>query len=240
MPKPSRVGVVWSLPMACFTYPGYATFWAFFAAQHRGSSRYQESHKSGVGRRRQKKKRSTMGGDAVREAERAQLGGVPAQCSLHTIRNLARDASLTPADMLANGNCMDDDIRFPHWAGLLEPLMHDNEEFVAFNPTRVPSKLLRYVRLSARVRSGSAHVTALVRDDSCAGEPAFRHYDNEGGVRLRGTFERVSLREAWVNCMMMAVVAKQSPLQRALTQTGWVRGQGDTRSRRRRGSTSGT
>jgi len=48
----------------------------------------------------------------------------------------------------------------------------------------------------------------------------------------------LSLREAWVNCGMMAIVPKQSPLQRALTLTGWQRGQGDTLYRRHRGEDS--
>ena len=47
-----------------------------------------------------------------------------------------------------------------------------------------------------------------------------------------GTYARLTLQQAWVNCMMMAIVPKQSPLQQALMETGWKPGQGDTRGRR--------
>ena len=73
------------------------------------------------------------------------------------------------------------------------------------------------------------HVTALIRDDSCS-PPCFRHYDNDAPPRLRGTFARLTLADAWVNCTMMALVPKHSLLQGALRQTGWKPGEGDTRS----------
>jgi hypothetical protein len=67
------------------------------------------------------------------------------------------------------------------------------------------------------------------RDDSCS-PPCFRHYDNDAPPRLRGTFARLTLADAWVNCTMMALVPKHSLLQGALRQTGWKPGEGDTRS----------
>jgi len=72
-------------------------------------------------------------------------------------------------------------------------------------------------RLAARVRQGSTHVTALVRDDEAA-RPCFRHYDNESSARLKGTFERVSLEQAWVNCGLHAVVKRGTPLQQELAR----------------------
>ena len=110
--------------------------------------------------------------------------------------------------------------------------MRVDEEFVAFNPTHIASTHLRHVRLSARVRQGTIHVTALIRADDAAGPPHFRHYDNDAAPRVRGTYARLTLQEVWVTCMMMAVVKKESPLQRELMETGWKPGQGDTRGRR--------
>jgi hypothetical protein len=54
--------------------------------------------------------------------------------------------------------------------------------------------------------------------------------DNDAPPRLRGTFARLTLADAWVNCTMMALVPKHSLLQGALRQTGWKPGEGDTRS----------
>ena len=77
----------------------------------------------------------------------------------------------------------------------------------------------------------STHVTALLRADDGAAQPFFRHYDNDAPPRLRGTYARITMQEAWVSCAMFAIVPKESPLQRALVGAGWVRGQGDPHSR---------
>ena len=83
-----------------------------------------------------------MGGDAIREAQRSQRGGAYAQCSLHTTRNLLRDASITAAELALNSE--GGDIRFPFWEAVLSPLLREDEEFVIFNPTRVSSRRPRF------------------------------------------------------------------------------------------------
>ena len=150
-------------------------------------------------------------------------------CVLHTLRNLAGDQSITLADVIAGGNCVDDDIRFPLWSGLLEPLMRTDEEFISFNPTLVVSEHLRHVRLSVRVVRGTSHedhVTALVRADNDTGPLHFRHYDAAAPQHVR-----LTLQETSIDCTLMAIVAKHSPLQQALMEMGWKPGQGARRQR---------
>ena len=84
------------------------------------------------------------------------------------------------------------------------------------------SELLGDVRLAARSRVNSGHVTALVRAD----RRSFRHYDNDSDARQRGTFVSVSLRAVWGPFILYAVVQKGSPLLRALLMScsryAWV------------------
>ena len=114
------------------------------------------------------------------------------------------------------------DIRFPDWAKLLEPLCNDHEVYRCFKADRVSSELLGDVRLAARSRVNSGHVTALVRAD----RRSFRHYDNDSDARQRGTFVSVSLRAVWGPFILYAVVQKGSPLLRALLMScsryAWV------------------
>ena len=69
------------------------------------------------------------------------------------------------------------------------------------------------VRLAARSRVNSGHVTALVRAQNGR---SFRHYDNDSGARQRGTFETLSLRAAWGPFVLFEVVRKGSPLHTAI------------------------
>ena len=82
-----------------------------------------------------------------------------------------------------------------------------------FKAERVPSELLGDVRLAARTRVNSGHVTALVRADDGR---SFRHYDNDSGARQRGTFETVSLRAAWGPFVYYALMREGSPLHMAI------------------------
>ena len=114
------------------------------------------------------------------------------------------------AEHVAGG---DGDIRFPDWAQLLEPLCSAREVYRRFKAERVQSELLGDVRLAARSRVNSGHVTALVRAENGR---SFRHYDNDSGARQRGTFEVVSLRAAWGPFVLFAVVREGSPLHAAI------------------------
>ena len=69
------------------------------------------------------------------------------------------------------------------------------------------------MRLAARSRVNSGHVTALVRAENGR---SFRHYDNDSGARQRGTFETLSLRASWGPFVLFAVVRKDSPLHTAI------------------------
>ena len=84
---------------------------------------------------------------------------------------------------------------------------------------RVSSELLGDVRLAARSRVNSGHVTALVRAD----RRSFRHYDNDSDARQRGTFVSVSLRAVWGPFILYAVVQKGSLLLSAIDELQPVR-----------------
>ena len=88
-----------------------------------------------------------------------------------------------------------------------------------FKADRVSSELLGDVRLAARSRVNSGHVTALVRAD----RRSFRHYDNDSDARQRGTFVSVSLRAVWGPFILYAVVQKGSPLLSAIDELQPVR-----------------
>ena len=84
---------------------------------------------------------------------------------------------------------------------------------------QVSSELLGDVRLAARSRVNSGHVTALMRAD----RRSFRHYDNDSDARQRGTFVSVSLRAVWGPFILYAVVQKGSPLLSAIDELQPVR-----------------
>ena len=106
------------------------------------------------------------------------------------------------------------DIRYPDWDKVLAPLCEAGEVYRCFVAERVRSELLGDVRLAARSRVNSGHVTALVRADA----RSFRHYDNDSDARQRGTFAPLSLRAAWRAFILFAVVREGSPLQMAIDQ----------------------
>ena len=106
------------------------------------------------------------------------------------------------------------DIRYPDWDKVLAPLCEAGEVYRCFVAERVRSELLGDVRLAARSRVNSGHVTALVRADA----RSFRHYDNDSDARQRGTFAPLSLRAAWGPFILFAVVREGSPLQMAIDQ----------------------
>ena len=91
----------------------------------------------------------------------------------------------------------------------MEPLRADDEVYRCFVSERVPSELLTHVRLAARSRVKSTHVTALVRAESGR---FFRHYDNDSSYRQRGAFQSISMRQAWGPFVLFALLANDSPL----------------------------
>ena len=138
-----------------------------------------------------------------------------AQCSLATARNLFRDQSYSIEELAAS--CVEGDhegdIRFPVWQKVLEPLRSEQEVFRRFNAERVPSELLSHVRLAARSRMHSRHVTALVRaEDGCS----FYHYDNDSAFRQRGTADVITPSAAWGPFTLWALLPKTSPLCAAI------------------------
>ena len=150
-----------------------------------------------------------MAGDAITTAQALMQGGY-AQCSLATARNLYRDQSFSMAELAANS--VGSDIRFPLWEKVLEPLRNDGEVYRRFIASRVRSELLVHVRLAARSRTNSRHVTALV----CADGSTFRHYDNDSKSRQGGTFASVSLRALWGPFMLFALIKEGSDLHRSV------------------------
>ena len=138
------------------------------------------------------------------------MQGGYAQCSLATARNLYRDQSFSMAELALNS--VGSDIRFPLWEKVLEPLRNDDEVYRRFIASRVPSELLGHVRLAARSRTNSRHVTALVRADGSS----FRHYDNDSKSRQGGTFASVSTRALWGPFMLYALIEEGSMLHRRI------------------------
>ena len=101
----------------------------------------------------------------------------------------------------------------PIWKDVLEPLRSEQEVFRRFNAERVPSELLTHVRLAARSRINSIHVTALVLAEN---GHSFYHYDNDSASRQRGTADVVSLRAAWGPFTLWALLPGTSPLCAAI------------------------
>ena len=128
-----------------------------------------------------------------------------------TSRNLFRDQSYSVEELAKS--CIEGEIRFPDWQKVLEPLRSEGEVYRRFHSDRVPSELLSHVRLAARSRRNSTHVTALVRAESGR---FFRHYDNDSPFRQRGTFESISMRAAWGANVLFAILAEDSPLCKAI------------------------
>lgn len=151
-----------------------------------------------------------MSGDARTTQQQLTVGGY-AQCSLATSRNLFRDQSYSIEELAKS--CIEGAIRFPDWQKVLEPLRSEGEVYRRFLSERVPSELLSHVRLAARSRRNSIHVTALVRAESGR---FFRHYDNDSPFRQRGTFESISMRAAWGANVLFAILAEDSPLCKAI------------------------
>ena len=94
----------------------------------------------------------------------------------------------------------------------MEPLRQPDEVYRCFAVERVSSALLSDVRLAARMRKGSTHVTALLRADN----RSVRHYDNDSSARQRGTFESLSLRGAWGAFIWYALIPSESALCREI------------------------
>ena len=110
-------------------------------------------------------------------------------------------------------SCVEGDIRFPQWQKVLEPLRLQGEVYRSFVAERVPSELLAHVRLAARSRRNTTHVTALLRADNGR---CFRHYDNDSTSRQSGTCDSISMRAAWGPYTMYALMAEDSPLRTAV------------------------
>ena len=151
-----------------------------------------------------------MSGDARTTRQMMTAGGY-AQCSLATARNLFRDQSYSAEELAAS--CVEGEIRFPKWKDVLEPLRSEQEVFRRFNAECVPSELLSHVRLAARSRINSIHVTALVLAENGR---SFHHYDNDSASRQRGTADVVSLRAAWGPFTLWALLPGTSPLCAAI------------------------
>ena len=64
------------------------------------------------------------------------------------------------------------------------------------------------MRLAARSRTNSRHVTCLVR----ANGSSFRHYDNDSKSRQGGTFASISTRALWGPFMLYALIEEGSEL----------------------------
>ena len=125
-----------------------------------------------------------MSGDARTTQQHLRNGDGRPQCSLSAVRNLYRDQAYSAEELAEHVAGGDGDIRFPDWAQLLEPLCGAREVYRQFKAERVRSELLGDVRLAARSRVNSGHVTALVRAENGR---SFRHYDNDSGARQCGT-----------------------------------------------------
>ena len=152
-----------------------------------------------------------MSGDARTTRQQMVSGVGYAECSLATARNIFRDQSYTAEELAAS--CVGGEIRFPKWKDVLEPLRSEQEVFRRFNAERVPSELLTHVRLAARSRIRSTHVTALVLAEN---GHSFYHYDNDSASRQRGTADVVSLRTAWGPFTLWALLPGTSPLCAAI------------------------
>ena len=126
-----------------------------------------------------------------------------------------RDQSFSVEELAQHTVDGSGDIRFPDWERLLEPLRGASEVYRCFSAERVSSVLLGDVRLAARTRTNSGHVTALLRAENGR---SFFHYDNDSRARLRGKFDSVSLRDAWGPFTLYALVREGSPLQAAIDE----------------------
>ena len=156
-----------------------------------------------------------MSGDA-RTTKQHQLhgGGLP-QCSLSTVRNLFREQSYSETELASHSLDHTGDISTVSWEKVLEPLRQTSEVFRCFDVSRVSSQLLADVRLAARFRVGSTHVTALLRVEASRAT-SFRHYDNDSEHRQRGVCESLSMRGLVGNFMLWALLPEDSPLCQAV------------------------
>lgn len=163
-----------------------------------------------------------LSGDARTTRQAVELGE-HAQCSLATIRNLFRDQSFSAEELAAScvGQEYDGDIRFPDWPKVMQPLLREGEVVKSFNAALVDTSLLTDVRLAACILMHRTHVIAIVRDEA---RNAFRIYDNDSKHRQQGTFELREMRGMCMNVTLVAVMANDSNLSRALGGSGQTTG----------------
>ena len=127
-----------------------------------------------------------MAGDALTTAQ-AMERGVPAQCTLATVRNVRRNPQYTRERLAENvvHSAYAGDILMPDWPKILDAICTDDEAVYRGHWGNIPQSHMMYIRAAVSINSGpsTAHVVAVIRNNG-----AFNIYDNDSPERQRGTF----------------------------------------------------